>query len=298
MRVTDSMKYNLFMLRSNSVKSNIDRVQEQIATQKKVLRPSDDPTAFSTYVEMSVESSLYNQLSSNVRKVSTYGGMYDTCFTTINQRLATAKEVAISYASGELDDSLRENAISQVKDIIEHLVTVGNTVMGDTYIFGGKKGNVPPFQLNDDYSVTFNGSSDVAEVFVDKSETEELGISGHDAFYDEDKGLNVFQTLKGLMNTLENDDPSQTARYIEEIGDGMDLISRNTARNANRVQQMNALTDENATRQARFSTIISATTDADLTHLAVEYNSLSTIYQALMSTMSKMEDLSILNYLK
>ena len=165
MRVTDSMKYNLFMLRYNSVKSSIDRVQEQIATQKKVLRPSDDPVAFSTYVEISVERSLYNQFSSNVRKVSTYGGMYDTCFTTINERLATAKEIAISYASGELDDSLRENAISQVKDIIEHLVTVGNTVMGDTYIFGGKKGNVPPFQLNDDYSVTFNGSSDVAEVF-------------------------------------------------------------------------------------------------------------------------------------
>ena len=50
MRVTDSMKYNLFMLRYNSVKSSLDRVQEQIATQKKVLRPSDDPVAFSTYV--------------------------------------------------------------------------------------------------------------------------------------------------------------------------------------------------------------------------------------------------------
>ena len=213
--------------------------------------------------------------------------------TTVWQWL---RKIVISYASGVMDDSLRENAITQVKDIIEHLVTVGNTVMGDTYIFGGKESNIPPFQLNDDYSVTFNGSSEVAEVFVDKNEKEELGISGNDVFYD--GSVNVFQTLKGLMDTLENDDPSQTSRYIEAIGDAMTLISRNTAYNANRVQQMEAMMDDNATRQVRFSTIISETMDADLTQLAVEYNSLSTVYQALMSSMSKMEDLSILNYLK
>ena len=78
----------------------------------------------------------------------------------------------------------------------------------------------------------------------------------------------------------------------------MDLVSRNAACNASRVQQMEVLAEEDTTRQAGFSKIISETTDADLAQLAVEYNSLSTIYQALMSSMSKMEDLSILHYLK
>ncbi len=292
------MRYNLFMLRTNRVKSGIDRVQEQIATQKKVLRPSDDPAAFCTCVRVSSESSLYKQFGSNVKKIRMYGTMYDTCFTTINERLATAKEITISYASGELPDSLRNNAVDQMKDIIEHLVTLGNTVIGDDHIFAGKKGNMPPFQLDENYSVAFVGSSDVAQVFVDKDETEELGISGNSVFYDGDKNVNIFKTLKGLMETLENDDPSQTSKYIKEIDDCMDLVSRNAACNASRVQQMEVLAEEDTTRQAGFSKIISETTDADLAQLAVEYNSLSTIYQALMSSMSKMEDLSILHYLK
>jgi flagellar hook-associated protein 3 FlgL len=296
MRVADSMKYNLFMLRYNSVKSSMDRVQEQIATQKKVLRPSDDPVAFSTFVETSAESNLYNQFSRNIEKVRMYGSMYNTCFTTINDRLSVAKEIVISYASGVMDDSLRENAITQVKDIIEHLVTIGNSVMGDTYIFGGKESNVPPFQLNDDYSVTFNGSADVSEVFVDKNETEKLGISGNDVFYD--GSVDIFETLKGLMDTLENDDPSQTSQYTEAIGDAMTLISKNTAYNGNKVQQMEAMIDDNKIRQLRLSTTISETMDADLAQLSAEYNSLSTVYQALIYSMSKIENLGILNYLK
>lgn len=298
MRITDSMRYNLFMLRTNSVKSDIDRVQEQIATQKKVLRPSDDPVAFSTYVQLTSEGSLYNQFGTNIKKISMYGAMYDTCLVTINQRLVTAKEIAISYASGELPDSLRQSAVNQVKDIIEHLVTLGNTAVGDNYLFAGKRADTPPFQLGSDYDVAFVGSSEVLQVLVGKNETEALGISGNDVFYDADKGINVFQTLKGLMETLEKDNPSQTSRYIKELGDCVDLISRGTACNAAKVNQMEVLREENATRQARYSEIISETTDADLAKLAVEYNSLSTIYQALMSSMSKMESLSILNYLK
>jgi flagellar hook-associated protein 3 FlgL len=296
MRVTDSIKYDLFMLRFNSVKSSLDRVQEQIATQKKVLRPSDDPVAFSTFVETSAESNMYNQFSRNIEKVRMYGSMYDTCFTTINDRLAVAKEIVISYASGVMDDSLRENAITQVKDIIEHLVTVGNTVMGDTYVFGGKESNTSPFQLNADYSVTFNGSTEVSDVFVDKNEKEKLGISGNDVFYD--GSIDIFETLKGLMDTLENDDPSQTSQYTEAIGYAMTLIGKNTAYNGNKVQQMEAMIDDNKVRQLRLSKTISETMDADLAQLSAEYNSLSTVYQALIYSMSKIENLGILNYLK
>lgn len=296
MRVTDSMKYDLFMLRFNSVKSSLDRVQEQIATQKKILKPSDDPVGFSTYVETSAESNLYSQFSRNAEKVRMFGNMYDTCFTTINDRLAVAKEITIAYASGTMDPSLRENAVTQVKDIIEHLVTIGNTVMGDTYIFGGKSSNTPPFQLNDDYSVTFNGSTEVSEVFVDKNETEKLGMSGNDAFYS--GSVNVFETLKGLLVTLENDDPSQISQYTGAIGDAMTLISKNTAYNGNKVKQMEAMIDDNKVRQLRLSKTISETMDADLAQLSAEYNSLATVYQALIYSMTKIENLGILNYLQ
>jgi len=62
-RITDRFKYDLFLYQFNTVKRSLDSVQEQIASQKKVNRPSDDPVAFSTYVSLNSESLLYEQLT-------------------------------------------------------------------------------------------------------------------------------------------------------------------------------------------------------------------------------------------
>jgi flagellin-like hook-associated protein FlgL len=42
---------------------------------------------------------------------------------------------------------------------------------------------------------------------------------------------------------------------------------------------------------------MSDTIDADLAELTVQYNTLSTVYQALMYSMTKIDNLGLLNYL-
>jgi flagellar hook-associated protein 3 FlgL len=192
MRISDSFKYDLFMYQFSTVKGNLDRIQEQIAKQKKVLRPSDDPVAFSTYVDLTAESVLYGQMDRNIQRVTTFGSVYDTTFTTMKDLLTEAKGIAINHATGSMDSSLRENAVNQVESIIEQLVTLGNTVVGDTYVFGGKQANVAPFRLNPDYSVDFNvpeGSDGGNEIYVDRGSTAQYNISGKEAFYNRSKTI-------------------------------------------------------------------------------------------------------------
>ncbi|MGD9579130.1 MAG: flagellar hook-associated protein FlgL, partial [Syntrophorhabdus sp.] len=210
MRITDRFKYDLFMYQFNSVKSSLDRVQEQIASQKKVNRPSDDPVAFSTYVSLNSESLLYEQLNRNIQRVTTFGKVYDTSFNTMGDLLTQAKEVAINHASGSMDDALRKTAISQIESIIEQLVTLGNTVVGDTYVFGGKQSTSAPFRLNPDYSVDFlvaEGSETANEIYVDRGSTAQYNISGIDAFYERSKTVysNPANSFKGevTLNTTE-----------------------------------------------------------------------------------------------
>ncbi len=93
MRIADRFKYDLFLYQFNTVKNSLDRVQEQIASQKKVNRPSDDPVAFSTYVSLNSESLLYEQLNRNIQRVTTFGKVYDTCFNTMGDLLAQAKKL-------------------------------------------------------------------------------------------------------------------------------------------------------------------------------------------------------------
>ena len=210
MRIADRFKYDLFMYQFSTVKGNLDRIQEQIAKQKKVLRPSDDPIAYSISVDLQAESILYEQMDRNILRVTTFGRIYDTTFSTMKDHLTEAKAVAVDHASGSMDDALRENAVNQVESIIEQLVALGNTVVGDTYVFGGKQSNVAPFRLNPDYSVDFTvpeGSDGGNEIYVDRGNTAQYNISGREAFYERSKTLyekpaNAYEG-KASLNTTE-----------------------------------------------------------------------------------------------
>lgn len=496
MRITDRFKYDLFLYQFNTVKGSLDRVQEQIASQKKVNRPSDDPVAFSTYVSLNSESLLYEQLDRNIQRVTTFGRVYETCFGTMKDLLADTKEVAINHASGSMDDALRETAVTQIESIIEQLVTLGNTVVGDTYVFGGKQSTNAPFRLNPDYSVDFlvaEGSEAANQIYVDRGNTAQYNISGKEAFYDrtktvyanpaneysgevtlnttdlayvvdasnnviyrdgtaitltqgtytgtmlaseiqarlndavplgqagyvvafdastrrftianntisnvtfdwsdsgstaaqvlgfnavdstltanggrdtsdmdtgktsftvemsadglsynysvdggplsgpvvvnggtfidgsnvanetnrgvkitfsttedlgsatfEIKDYSIFETLKNLRDALLSNNTTWSRDNIAQIGKAVDIVNSNTAKVGVNLQTMETLTEANDARQQRTSEIISETINADLAQLAVEYNSLSTVYQSLMYSVSKMQELGLLNYL-
>jgi flagellar hook-associated protein 3 len=493
MRITDRFKYDLFLYQFNTVKSRLDHVQEQIASQKKVNRPSDDPVAFSTYVSLTSESLLYDQLEKNIQRVTTFGRVYETCFSTMNDILADAKEVAINHASGSMDSALRETAVTQIESIIEQLVTLGNTVVGDTYVFGGKQSTSAPFRLNPDYSVDFlvdAGSEAANKIYVDRGSTAQYNISGKEAFYDrvktlytnpantyagevslntkdlalvvdatnntiyrngtaitltqgtytgatlaseiqarlteveeghivaydastrkftianntanevtldwsdpgstagqmlgfnavdstlaanggrdtsdldtgatsftvrmldkdsyeysvnggafsgpvdinsgvyidgstqanatnrgikitfsatedltagdtfEIKDYSIFDMLKDIRDALINNNTTWSKDNIAQIGLTSDIINRSTAKVGVNLQTMNTLTEANNARQQRTSKIISDTINADLAQLAVEYNSLSTVYQSLMYSVAKMQEIGLLNYLR
>jgi flagellin-like hook-associated protein FlgL len=498
MRITDRFKYDLFMHQFNNVRGTLDRVQEQIASQRKVNRPSDDPVAFSTYVSLNSENLLYEQLDRNIQRVTTFGRVYETCFNTMGDLLADAKEVAINHASGSMDSALRDTAVTQVESIIEQLVTLGNTVVGDTYVFGGKQSTSAPFRLNPDYSVDFlvaEGSEAANKVYVDRGSTAQYNISGKEAFYDrlktlyanpanaytgevslnatdlafvvdatnntisrnsdptaitltqgvytgaelaseiqarlndtvlpgeagyvvafdastrkftianntanevtldwsvstnagsllgfnavdsrleenggrdtsdldtgaasfavrmlggdsyeysvnggifsgsvdinsgtyidgslqanatnrgimitfsstntslaagdtfEIKDYSIFETLKNLRDALQHDNSTWSSDNISQISEAVDIVNKNIASVGVNLQTMNTLTEANDARQQRTSEIISETINADLAQLAVEYNSLSTVYQSLMYSVVKMQELGLLNYL-
>lgn len=232
MRITDRFKYDLFMYQFNTVRSSLDHVQEQIASQKKVNRPSDDPVAFSTYVSLKSESLLYEQLNRNIQRVTTFGRVYETCFNTMNDLLASAKDVAIDHASGSMDDALRETAVTQIESIIEQLVTLGNTVVGDTYVFGGKQSTSAPFRLNPDYTVDFlvaEGSETANEIYVDRGSTAQYNISGIDAFYDRSKTVYAIpvNSYTGEATKYTGEVSLNTTDLVFVVDGSNNAISRN-----------------------------------------------------------------------
>jgi flagellar hook-associated protein 3 FlgL len=147
-----------------------------------------------------------------------------------------------------------------------------------------------------DYSVTFNGSSDVPQVFIDGSEKMNLGMSGKDVF--NSGGTDVFQILKDLKEALETNNTTNVRGSLTGLDAALDLTENNIAYIGVSSSRMETLVANNGTSDTRLTETLTQMADADVASVISDYNALSTAYQSTIYMMSKMQELNIFNYLR
>ncbi|MCX5813479.1 MAG: flagellar hook-associated protein FlgL [Proteobacteria bacterium] len=297
MRVTNKLRSDVSKNQLISLNEKITVLQEQISSSKKILHPSDDPVIYGRNVQMTSEKNMNTQYKRNLDRLSTFAGTYETVFGSMKDLLSTAKQLAVTQSSDQMDATSRKTAAVQIEGIIENLVTLGNTKVGNTYAFGGKRSDTAAFVLDEtDYSVAFHGSDNVPEVYVDGSTKEKLGMSGKSAFYDGNT-VSVFGALKELKDALENNDGDAIRTAMGSINKALDLTANNVAYIGTYSSTITTLTTQNSTKGDLLTTTMSDMVDADMIQLVVEFNTLSNAYQAATSSLSTIMKLSILNYM-
>jgi len=216
MRISDSTRSTTLLKYVTRMHQQLTDLQTKLGTGNNINTPSDDPVVFAANVQYNAELSTLDQYNSNLQGLSTLVSIYDTCFTGISAQLNTVEDLAYDFAS--MDISLQEAATDQIEAAIEQLVTIANTTNGSTYIFGGQQADSAPFRLNSDYSVTYTvdaTAEDVTEIYVDKSQSAEYGISGRSAFYSTSKIV-----YGDVDNTYTGDAYSNTDNFVYVIETG------------------------------------------------------------------------------
>jgi flagellar hook-associated protein 3 FlgL len=300
MRVTDSFRFQTYTATLSTLESQMDTLTNQVASGKKVLVPSDDPASYARNMQITAEQSQNTQYASNLNSLQANGAYYQTSLNSIGDILTTVKQLAVQMSSSTVDASSRSAAADQVDSYIQQLAAVGNTKVGDTYIFGGEKANGAAYTLDSTTnSVTFNGTDNVAKVAVNSSTTVDASISGNTVFTGTVNGQNVdiFATLQQFGNDLANNDTAAVQADLTDIGNCVDLTANNLAYVGTYTKNISSLLTTNTTTGTTLTETSDNLVDVDTAQAYSDYTTLSTAYQAALYVMSKAESLSILNYL-
>jgi flagellar hook-associated protein 3 FlgL len=287
--------YQSYVTTLSNLKSQMDQATEEVSSGKKVVVPSDDPSAYAQNLEVLAEQSQNTQYKSNLTSLQTLSGYYQNSLNTVSSVLTSAKQLAVQMASDTVDESSRTAAASQVNDMISQLVAVGNTKVGDTYIFGGMKADTAPYAADG----TFSGTSAVGQVAVDSSTTMAAGISGNTVFNGSVNGqtVNIFTTLQQFATDLANNDTGALQTDTTNIDNCVDLTANNLSYVGTYADNISSLLTTNSNTDTTLTQTSSSLTGVDMAQAVSDYTTLSTAYQAALYTMSKVESLSILNYL-
>ena len=297
MRVTDSNRYEIYKNNLNTLKEQLDKKGQEVSSGKKILSPSDDPAGTAEAIRLQTQQDSNSQYVKNLTQFTTLGAMYETSANSVSDILNNAKQLATTMASSTQDESTRATAATEVQDMIDELVAVGNTKVGNTYIFGGKKADTTAFTLNSDYSVTFNGTSDVPQVEVSKGNKQNMGVSGQ-SFFGLGGDSDIFSALKDLKTALENNDADGITNSIDSISSGVNLVANDLSSVGNFNNMATNLTSTLNSSNTALKTAQSSITDVDVTQAYSDYTTLSTAYEASLSILSKMQSMNILDYLK
>lgn len=299
MRVTPGMTAANALYNLQQGRAKLDKIQEQIASGQNLSRPSDDPIGSRQILDLESKIKEGKQYGSNITKGSLWLNVTNTTLDGMFDVLELAKKAAADIASGTTDQTLRDNTVNQLTELKKRLVELGNTQLGDQYIFGGFKNNTAPFNAGDN---TFNGTSDTIEVEIDLNSRVGINVAGDDLL----KGTGTYANppvdiLKAFDDLIADVTANNTAgiqQGIRNMVSASNQIVGAQADVAARLVRMDAAQTMVERNQNTMKNIISSMQEVDYAKAAIELDQQQTAFQAALSTTAKISNLSLLDYIK
>lgn len=116
----------------------------------KLHRPSDDPVGYSKYMRYDTGLEENNQYTSNVSTAISWMRTSDAALVNMTAIQTTFKEKTIA-AANDTNNTVDMAAIGkEMMAEIQELVSLGNTMQGDRYVFGGQQDLKQPFTMSEE----------------------------------------------------------------------------------------------------------------------------------------------------
>jgi flagellar hook-associated protein 3 FlgL len=134
-----------FMRNLNRNTFKLEKLQSQLATNRKIVRLSDDPVGVIKTLNAKAKQSDIGQYQSNLRDARAWLSQTESSLNEANTIVARCYELAVHAANDVLGTDERSSIANEVRQLRDQLITLGNSVLGDKYLFGSYNVSYPPF---------------------------------------------------------------------------------------------------------------------------------------------------------
>lgn len=276
-----------------------DRVQAQISSGKRILKPHDDPTGNARGMVLRTQLAQNDQYLKNIQSARSWVQTTDSTMGTYIDILQRLRTLTVQGASGNLTNQDRAAITSEVNQIREEIRALGNTQLNGRYLFGGIKTDQEVFPTD----VTL-GPNDAGQLQVEISAgvTVPYNVRGTDLFGNTTppNTVHIFDAIDELVGFLgqatQTTDISDTS--LSRLDAFLDIAK---AQRTNLGGLMNRL-DLTESRFADISTSLDnlrrETEDTDVAKASLLLNQNEATFQAALAVGAKAIPLSLVDFLR
>lgn len=291
MPISDLSLFSSMTFALDNTTAGLQTVEQELATGKQVVEPSDNLVNYG-------QAQLLSARSSAVTNDINTGTQVQGLLTTADNALANAGNwansaisIATQGADGTVSTAEMATLGTQVQSILQQVIGEGNAGYAGAQLFGGSQTTAAPYDATGNY--TGNSGTNFA-TFSDGTQIQTT-FDGSAIFGNATSGL--IGALTTLQNALQTGNKTAVASTLSQLQTAVQSVA--TARGTIGVNESSLQTflsnanNESTTLQASISSL----TDADVPTVALDEQELNLQEQALVSMASNLSKIPLVNIL-
>jgi len=306
MRVSTSMIFDAGVSSMNRQSADLLHLQQQIASGRRILRPSDDPVAAARALEVTQSRDILTQYTTNQNNAMSALGLVEGQLGSATEILQSVRELVIQAGNPSLTAANRQSLAVALRAHYNSLMGIANSADGQgQFMFSGYQGATKPFSgtVDDLISnalpdVDYHGDDGQRRIQVSATRQIEVSDPGSDVFVNTGNGESVFKSMATFIGQLELNDTTGLTTAITKITNAGDNILSARAALGSRMNELESLGYLNQDLGLQYDQALSNLQDLDyakaISDLTLKQNQL----QAAQESFSRISQLSLFDYLR
>jgi flagellar hook-associated protein 3 FlgL len=298
MRITAATVYRDSSASLERASERLLEFQRQVASGKRISRPSDDPTGAAAAVGERSGIAAVEQYARTADSVASRLMVVDTALSDVIDRLTHAQATVIGAQGSAKTPADRESAAQALEGAREAILADLNTSFRGTFVFAGASSTAPPFVVAPGGAIApYQGAAE--EVAVDIGERRAITIAFDGSQVSRGTAAaDVFATLDAAIAAARAGDHDALQQARVDLDAAFERVTAaqmriGTGLAAIEAQQVQ-LTDRRLAALGRVAEI----EDANLAEAITGMSQADAAYRAALGATNQMTRLSLMDYLK
>jgi len=281
----------------NQSQNQLNTLLQEVATNRSVNVPSDNPAAAAQMIQNTLESGNVDQYTKNISNELDLVQTASSVLSNVASSLTQAVSLGTEGANGTESSNDLKDLAQQVQGILTSVIAGANTSYEGAYIFGGTNSTVVPYTADSSSSTgyTYNGNSGTNSVEVGDGLSIQTNLPGSQVF--SNSSNNVIGALSDLYNALTSGTSSDIASATSEVSSAISYLGVQQGFYANAETQLNSqqsfLQQDTVTLTTQQNNLVGVNEAA----AATELSQAETENSAILAAAAKVLPNTLLNYL-
>jgi flagellar hook-associated protein 3 FlgL len=293
-RITQSMLMNNSLRNVSQSYGRLDKYQEQLATGKKIHRPSDDPVVAMKGMHYRSSLTEIEQYERNLSEVYTWMENSEAALEHATKILQRVRELVVQAKNGTLTPEDKQAIAREIEQLKKDLVQAANTRVAGKYIFNGTNiAQAPVTEQSPPNAPLVQSNNDDFTVEVSKGVKLKANINPQNVFSQQ-----LFDTLQQIENTLNGVAAEDMNSLLANLDDQINMALAERAELGARYNRLELIEQRLAEQQVIAKRMISDNEDADIEKVITDLKAQESVHRAALAVGARVIQPTLLDFLR